>query len=259
MQYVIWKINSDGVGTITLNRPEKRNALNEQLVIELKEVLDLARTDNSCKIVVIESSGEAFCAGADLEYLQKLQKNSFEENVQDSTNLMELFKTIYTFPKIIISKVDGPAIAGGCGLATVTDFCFASNKATFGYTEARIGFVPAIVMVFLLRKIGEGKAREILLTGEVFGADRAKHLGLVNEVIDAAELNDYVNHFAINLVSKNSGRSLALIKEMIATIPEKNLNEALTYAAQKNAEMRESEDCKKGISAFLNKEKISWR
>ncbi|MBO6517175.1 MAG: enoyl-CoA hydratase/isomerase family protein [Bacteroidia bacterium] len=257
MEYVNWDVQNN-IGIITLDRPEKRNALNEQVVTELKHTFKLASDSKDCKVVILKSSGSAFCAGADLDYLQQLQKNSFQENLEDSQHLMELFNMIYRHPKVIITMVDGPAIAGGCGLATVADFCFSSENASFGYTESRIGFVPAIVMVFLLRKIGEGKAKEILLTGEVFNAQRALDLGLINAVVDEQMLEQYTMDFAEKLIKKNSGQSLAMIKEMIANVPEKDLESALGYAAEMNATMRESEDCKKGISAFLNKTKITW-
>lgn len=257
MTYIHWEVR-DRIGYITLNRPEKRNALNQEVVSELKKAFELANQDVNCKVVILQSSSEAFCAGADLQYLQSLQTNTRDENVADSKHLMELFHTIYTFPKLVISKVNGPAIAGGCGLATVADFCFASNSASFGYTEVRIGFVPAIVMVFLLRKIGEGKAKEILLTGEVFSADRAKTLGLINTVVPTEELDAFTEDFARNVIRKSSGQSIAVIKKMVGDIPEMTLTDALTYAAESNAKMREKADCQKGIKAFLNKEKVSW-
>jgi len=257
MQYVQLEVK-DHIGMIILDRPSKRNALNEQVVAELKHAFKSANEDDNCKVIVLRSSGTAFCAGADLEYLQQLQQNSFDDNLQDSKHLMELLKTIYTLPKVVISMVDGPAIAGGCGLATIADYCFASTRAKFGYTEARIGFVPALVMVFLIRKIGEAKAREILLSGEIFDANRANQLGLINAVVEPDILEDYVLSFARQLIEKNSAQSMATIKEMMAAIPEKGLDEALNYAAEKNATMRETEDCRKGITSFLNKEKISW-
>lgn len=257
MQYIQWEVQNQ-IGTLTLNRPEKRNALNEDVVQELHQTLKQAVTDDQCRVVVMRSSGSAFCAGADLGYLQQLQHNSYEENLQDSKQLMKVFKTIYTMPKVVISMVDGPAIAGGCGLATIADYCFASPESKFGYTEARIGFVPAIVMVFLLRKIGEAKAREILLSGEVFDADRAWSLDMVNAVVPSGELEAYTYDFAAKLIHKNSSQSMAMIKKMIAEVPEKTLDEALDYAANMNATMRESDDCKKGIASFLNKEKIKW-
>lgn len=257
MTYIDWEV-TDKIGYITLNRPDKRNALNQQVVTELKQAFAEAKANADCKVVILKSSSDAFCAGADLQYLQSLQTNTRQENVADSTHLMELFHTIYTFPKVVISMVNGPAIAGGCGLATIVDYCFASESASFGYTEVKIGFVPAIVMVFLLRKIGEGRAKEILLSGEVFNAERALNLGLINAVLDSESLEEFTVDFANNIVRKSSSQSVAVIKEMIAKIPEMDLNQALNYAADMNATMREKEDCKKGINAFLRKEKISW-
>lgn len=246
------------VATITLNRPEKRNALNAEMVTELKEAFTKAEKDHEAKVVVLAAAGDAFCAGADLAYLEQLQQNTFEENLADSNHLKELFYQIYTHPKVVIAKIQGHAIAGGCGLATVCDFSFTADHAKFGYTEVRIGFIPAIVKVFLLRKIGEGKAKELLLTGELCDASTAKNYGLVNEIVSADDLEEKVDAFAYMLVSKNSGQSMQLTKEMIAKVQELSLEEGLNHAAEQNAKARATEDCQKGIAAFLNKEKLSW-
>jgi methylglutaconyl-CoA hydratase len=246
------------VGYIILNRPEKRNALSFEFVYKIKEKLTAAINDPNCKVIIIKSSGEAFCAGADLAYLQQLQKNTYEENLADSTHLMELFSMIYHAPKIIISQVEGPAIAGGCGLASVCDFCFATPESTFGYTEVRIGFVPAIVMVFLLRKVGESSAREMMLTGDVFDASQALQYKLINNVIDANSINEYVIKFAEKLCRTTSSQSIALVKQMAANVQHLSTADALSYAAKTNAGARATDDCKKGISSFLNKEKLEW-
>lgn len=244
--------------TITLNRPEKRNALNEQVVSELKVAFGKAAEDKQAKVIVLAANGSAFCAGADLAYLQQLQQNTFEENLVDSNHLKQLFYQIYTHPKVVIAKIQGHAIAGGCGLATVCDFSFAVEEASFGYTEVRIGFIPAIVKVFLLRKIGEGKAKELLLSGSLTDAQGARAYGLINEVVNADELDTKVESFAEKLVAKNSGQSMQFTKQMIAHVQEMGLEDGLTYAAEQNAKARASEDCQKGISAFLNKEKPTW-
>ncbi len=186
----------DRVGYITLNRPEKRNALSYEMVSEIKLAFMNAEADKECKVIVIKGSGEAFCAGADLAYLQKLQTNTFDENLADSRHLMELFQFIYHSKKVVISQINGPALAGGCGLASVCDFSFATPESTFGYTEVKIGFVPAIVMVFLVRKVAEKNAREMLLTGDVFKADKALQYGLINYIIEPEELDDVVFKFA---------------------------------------------------------------
>ncbi len=257
MNFVNYTVK-DRICTITLNRPEKRNALNEQVVSELKLAFQQAAEDKDAKVIVLAAKGEAFCAGADLAYLQQLQQNTFEENLADSNHLKELFQTIYTHPKVVIAKIQGHAIAGGCGLATVCDFSFSVEEAQFGYTEVRIGFIPAIVKVFLLRKIGEGKAKELLLSGDLISADEAKAFGLINHVVKEGELDETVSEFARKLVKKNSGQSMQFTKQMIAHVQELKLEDGLNYAAEQNAKARASEDCQKGIAAFLNKEKPSW-
>lgn len=257
MQFVEYKVE-DGIGRIILNRPEKRNALNAEYVTELKAVVQNAEKDNTCKVIILQANGPAFSAGADLAYLQGLQNNTFEENYADSTHLKELFYQIYTLDKIVIAQIEGHAIAGGCGLATVCDFSFSVPEAMFGYTETKIGFIPAIVKVFLLRKIGEGKAKELLLKGDLFYAQDAKTYGLINDVITNDRISKHVTKFASQLCSQNSGDSLRLTKQMIAQVQEMSLEEGLDYAAKMNAEARATNDCKKGISAFLNKEKIVW-
>ena len=246
------------VGYITLNRPEKRNALSYEMVSEIKLAFMKAEADADCKIIVIKGSGEAFCAGADLAYLQQLQTNTFEENLADSRHLMELFQFIYHSHKVVISQISGPALAGGCGLATVCDFSFATPQSTFGYTEVKIGFVPAIVMVFLVRKVAEKTARQLLLTGDVFDAQKALNYGLINEIVEADALDETVFKFAQKLCKQTSAQSLGLVKEMLANVQSMEVNSALNYAAQTNAKARATEDCKKGIAAFLNKEKLTW-
>ncbi|MGB3073893.1 MAG: enoyl-CoA hydratase/isomerase family protein, partial [Chitinophagales bacterium] len=162
---------------IILARPEKKNALNDTVVTELTHALQLATDDDEVKIIILKAEGDVFSAGADLEYLQRLQNFSYEENLADSTLLKTLLLKIYTHPKIVIAQVEGHAIAGGCGLAAVCDFCFSVPDAKFGYTEVKIGFIPALVMVFLLRKINGAKARELLFTGKLVTAAEALSYG----------------------------------------------------------------------------------
>lgn len=246
------------IGYITLNRAEKRNALNAGMVLAMKTALTQLADDPSVKVVVIKAEGSAFCAGADLGYLQQLQSNTFEENLEDSRSLKDLFYQIYTYPKVVIAQIQGHALAGGCGLATVCDFSFAVDHAKFGYTEVKIGFIPAIVKVFLLRKIGEGKAKQLLLDGDLINAQEAKEMGLINWVVDAASLEEKVYVYAQKLIQQNSAQSMQLTKEMIAFVQEKSLEEGLDYAAHMNAKARATADCQQGISSFLNKEKLTW-
>ncbi len=257
MDFVRYEVNNR-VATITLDRPDKRNALSGEMVTELKTAFGQASEDENVKVIVLAAEGDAFCAGADLAYLQQLQSNTYEENLADSSHLMELFKMIYEHKHVVIARIQGHAIAGGCGLATVCDFSFTVPEAKFGYTEVRIGFIPAIVKVFLLRKLGEGKAKQLLLSGDLIDAGEAQDMGLINWVVSADELDDKVAAFAQKLVTKNSGQSMSLTKAMIAEVQSMNVEDGLRYAAEQNARARGTEDCQKGIASFLNKEKPQW-
>ena len=248
----------DRIGFITLNRPEKRNALSFELVEELKINFARAEGDDGVKVIVLRANGETFCAGADLSYLQKLQNFSRKENLEDSRLLKDLFYKIYTLSKVVIAQVQGHALAGGCGLATVCDFVYAVPEAKFGYTEVKIGFIPAIVMVFLIRKIGEQKSKLLLLSGELVSDESAVQFGLVNKIVNKEKLETAVIDFAIRLIKNNSGQSMGLTKRMIGEVQSMKLEDALEYAAEKNVEARASNDCKKGIQAFLNKEDLIW-
>ncbi len=258
MQFVETR-SQNGIYEIILNRPDKRNALNSSFVQELTDAFITADKDEQTRVVILKANGKAFSAGADLAYLQQLQKNTYEENLADSTQLKNLFAHIYNHKKIVIAQVEGHAIAGGCGLVTVCDFVFSVPDALYGYTEVKIGFVPAIVMFFLLRKTGEAKARELLLTGKLVSAQFFKELGLVTEIVEAGEINQHVHDFAAQLVQQTSPQSIALTRKMIAEIQDLSAADALAYAAAQNAHARAQDDCKRGIGAFLNKEEISWR
>lgn len=246
------------VATLTLNRPEKRNALNDEMASILLSHLNSLKDNEDCKVLIIKANGDAFCAGADLGYLQKLQNNSYEENLADSKSLMQMFKALYEFPKVTISQVEGPAFAGGCGLAGLCDFCFASPEAQFAYTEVKIGFIPAIVSVFLSPKIGENLAKQMLLTGDVYTALEAKEMRLVNKIVDSSTINEQVLEFALKLVKTVSSESISMTKSLLNNIKGYSLDEQLEMAAKANAHARASKDCKRGISAFLNKEKLAW-
>jgi methylglutaconyl-CoA hydratase len=248
----------DRIATITLNRPEKRNALNDELVQELIGLFDQAAHDEDVKVVVIKANGKAFCAGADLSYLQQLQKNTFEENLEDSRQLAKLFQSIYEHPKVVIGQIEGPAIAGGCGLANLCDFSFSTPEAIFGYSEVKIGFVPALVMIYLVRKIGEGRARDLLLSGKAISAEEAFAWGLINQIVDEDKIEAFVLDFASSLCEGNASSSMRLVKKMLARVQDLPLNDALDYAATMNAKARSSDDCVKGISTFLDKKRLSW-
>lgn len=246
------------VATITIDRPDKRNALNATVVSELLTAFQTAEQAADVKVVILRGNGKAFCAGADLDYLKQLQAFDFEQNLADSNHLKSLFEWIYKMGKPVIALIQGHAIAGGAGLATVCDFAFTVPEAKFGYTEVKIGFIPAIVMTFLIRKIGETRAKELLLSGEIIDAATAERYNMLNKVIDADAIEAYVNEFAEKLCTQNSAQSMAITKKMIGDVQTFPISEAFNFAARMNARARASEDCKKGIAAFLNKEKLEW-
>lgn len=257
MEHVLYEVE-ERICILTLNRPEKKNALNAAMVAELKTTFSRAEADDKVKVIVLRANGDVFCSGADLESLQQLQKNSFEDNLKDSNNLKELFLLIYRLRKVVIAQVQGHALAGGCGLATVCDFVFAVPEAKMGYTEVRIGFIPAIVMVFLLRKVGEQKGKQLLLSGMLVNGEDLLQIGLVNKLVTRDNLPHEVIEFAQQLINNNSSQSMETTKQMISEVQSMSLLEGLDYAASMNTKARESDDCKKGIAAFLNKEKLSW-
>jgi methylglutaconyl-CoA hydratase len=257
MNYIMYE-KGNRIAKITLNRPDKRNALNGDVVSELTSTLHQAAADNDVKIIILAARGDAFCAGADLGYLQQLQKFSYEENLADSTKLKELLFAMYTLPKVIIAQVQGHALAGGCGLVSVCDFALSVHSARFGYTEVKIGFVPAIVMPFLVRKIGEGKARKLLLSGNPITAAEALELGLITGLTEPEKLENETLQLARQLVITNSGQSMALTKKLLYQTGTIALEAALEHAARANAEARSTADCQRGITAFLNKEKVLW-
>ena len=240
--------------TITLNRPEKRNALNPQLVAELTMAFSSAEADANCRVVLLKAEGKAFSAGLDLESLQAIAGQSHNKNLQDSRKLAELFRRIYTLPKPVIAVVTGPAIAGGCGLATVCDLTLAAPEAKFGYTEVKIGFVAAIVSVFLVRMIGEKHARDLLLSGRLIDAAEAVRIGLINEVVPADQIVARAKQLAGDLAA-NSPQSLAATKQLLVG----NIEKALDAACKLNATARQTEDCKEGVKAFLEKRPPRWQ
>lgn len=243
---------------IVLDRAEKRNALNETMVSELREAFRQAAADEQVKVVVLKALGKVFSAGADLQYLEQLQRNTAEENLADSKNLMDLFKQIYAHPKLVIAQVQGHAIAGGCGLATVCDLCYAVPEAKFGYSEVTIGFIPALVSVFLVRKIGEGPARELLLTGRRIEASEAVSIGLINGLMAPDQIDQQVGEKALFLAAHTSPAAVALTKQLLWASGGLNLDDSLSLAATMNAEARQTADCRHGIRAFLEKKEVTW-
>jgi methylglutaconyl-CoA hydratase len=245
--------------TITLRRPERRNALDDVMVQELTSAFTLAARDPDVKVVVLSAEGPAFCAGADLEYLQRIASYDLEAHRTDSRRLAALYRLIYELRKPAVAVVHGPALAGGCGLASVCDFIVASREhARFGYTEVHIGFIPAVVMVFLIKRVGEGRARELVLRGKVLDADAAREAGLASIVVPQKSLAGAVDDLVAELLSENSAASMALCKDMLSRLHGMNFLDAIDFAANMNATARMTADCRRGIERFLAKEKFRW-
>ena len=246
----------DGVATITLNRPDKRNAISFELIDDLLHALG-AVSQSEAIVLILTGAGKAFCSGMDLDNLKSLLGRSPEQNVQDSQSMAKLFRTLYEFPKVTIAAVNGPAIAGGTGLALLCDFTLSVPEAKFGYTEVRIGFVPAIVSTFLLRQIGEKQARDLLLTGRLFDAEEAVRLGLVNEIVPADTLMSRAHELAAQLM-QNSSSSLRATKQLLNDHARAELDAQIDAAVRENAAIRTTADFREGISAFLDKRKPVW-
>ena len=240
----------NGIGFVTLNRADKRNSLHPDLVKSLKEKLHEAENDDEVKVLIITGEGKSFCAGADLAYLKDLEKYSVTENEKDSESLAEMFLQIYYFPKPTIAAINGAAIAGGCGLASVCDLVVADEKSKFGYSEVKIGFLPAIVSLFLMKRVGEGVAKQLLLTGEIINGKRAYNIGFANYFVN--DLIPESTQLAQNLI-QNSSTSMSYTKNMIHSISNLNVNEAVDYCIRLNTISRSTEDFKKGLYNFLNK------
>ena len=247
------------VATLTLNRPDKRNALNAALVTALRDALAEIAEDDAVRAVVLTGAGDVFSAGADLAALKALQTASPLENQDDSAHLAGLFEAIYRHPKPVIAKINGHAIAGGCGLAAVCDFSLAAEPAKLGFTEVRIGFVPAIVSVFVVRKLGEAAARDLLLRGRLIEAPAAAEMGLITQSMPPDELDAAVDDLAHELATETSGSAVRLTKNLLADLPGMGFREAIDHAVTINAFARGTDDCQAGIAAFLNKEDPPWK
>lgn len=249
-------VYDSGLVKVTLNRPEKRNALSFQLLDDFLKALDEVEQSNA-QVLILTGSGKAFCAGMDLDELQTLTGKSHSENVEDSRRMARIFRRLYDFPKPTIAAVNGAAIAGGTGLATMCDFTLAVPEAKFGYTEVRIGFVPAIVSSILVWQVGHKIARDLLLTARIFDAAEAHRLGLVNEVIAPEQLITRARELASQLM-EYSPTSLRLTKKLLNGFISAQLDEQIELAVNENAGIRQTADFREGMASFLEKRKPRW-
>jgi methylglutaconyl-CoA hydratase len=257
MQYSTLKFAQDGaIAVVTLDRPDRRNAVSRTMIDDLQAALNQAET-GPARVLLITGSGKAFCAGMDLEELQAIAAQSPDENLEDSRQMASMFYRIYTFPKPVIAAVNGAAIAGGCGIATLADFTLAVPEAKFGYTEVKIGFIPALVSVFLRRQVGEKRSREILLSGRIFDAAEAFRIGLVTEVVPAEKLMERARELAGSLLAA-SPTSLQRTKQLLLRLDETALRAELDLAFRANAEIRSTPDFREGLASFLEKRPPKW-
>jgi methylglutaconyl-CoA hydratase len=245
-----------GIATITLDRPEKRNAISFALIDDLLRALKEVEASEAL-VLILTGAGKAFSSGMDLENLKALLGRTPEQNLQDSEAMVRLFRSLYEFPKVTIAAVNGPAIAGGAGLALLCDFTLAVPEAKFGYTEVRIGFVPAIVSTFLLRQVGEKRARDLLLTGRIIGAEEAERMGLINEIVAPEKLTARARELA-SLLMENSPSSLRATKQLLTDHARADLDAQIEAAIRENAAVRTTADFREGIASFLEKRKPLW-
>src|SRR5271166_1940383 len=245
------------LATLTLNRPDKRNAINSKMVSEIQSALDEIENGRT-RVAIVTGAGKSFCAGMDLEMLSDIANQSSAENMDDSRRMGKMFRRIWGFSKPLIAAVNGAALAGGCGIATLCDFTLSVPEAKFGYTEVKIGFLPAIVSVFLTRQIGDKQSRDLLLTGRLLGAAEAKEFGLVNEIVPAEKLMDRVNELAEVLIAA-SPASVTRAKHLLTSGAAASLDHDLERAILENARIRCTPDFKEGLASFLEKRKPNWQ
>jgi len=246
----------DSVATITFNRPEKRNAISYELIDELLRALAEVE-HSSAQVLIINGAGPAFCSGMDLDNLRNITSRSEADNLKDSETMARLFRAIYEFPKPTIAAVNGAALAGGCGMATLCDFTIAAENAKFGYTEVRIGFIPAIVSSFLIMQVGEKVARDLLLTGRIIEANEACRLGLANETVPPDNLMQWCINLATTL-KHNSPASLVATKKLLVSFVKPELDRNIEMANGENARIRTTQDFREGVTSFLEKRKPHW-
>jgi methylglutaconyl-CoA hydratase len=251
MSEIIYETENQ-IANITLNRPEKRNALKDALINSLKDALKKADKDENLRAIVIRGGGKDFCSGADLSALQKIAESDVLENLSDAENLMELYAMIRKIKVPVIAAVNGRALAGGCGLATACDIVLANESARFGYPEVKIGFVPAMVMAILRRNLSEKKSFELITQGFEFSATEAEKFGLINRVFADETFDEDVKNY-VSVYEKVSRSAVVLSKKLLYQMDGMDFDKALTTGAQVNTIARLTDDCQQGIAKFLNK------
>jgi methylglutaconyl-CoA hydratase len=260
MEYTRIKYTVDRrIATVTLSRPEHQNALDDAMINELSHALHAANKSSSVRVILLKGEGEVFCSGTDPDLLRRLLKYEFDQNLDDSKALMKLFVQIHTLRTPVIAVVRGPAIASGCGLAAVCDLVIASKEtARLGFPEVTLGFVPAVALGFLVRRIGEGRARELAMLGTILSAEEAATIGLVNHAVPETQLDETADAFATRLAESTSPSAIGLVKELLSRVHGMSTNDALEYAANLSALSRMTDDCRRGLNAVLKDEGVKW-
>jgi methylglutaconyl-CoA hydratase len=254
-QTLTYQTNGD-ITIIALTVPEKRNAISAQMITDFLGAMEQADADPA-RVVIITGSGKAFCAGMDLGELQQLSKQGLQKHLEDARRITKMFYRLHSFPKPVIAAVNGAAIAGGCGIATLADFTLAVPEAKFGYTEVKLGFMPAVVSVFLRRRVGDKQVRDLLLTGRVVDATEAMRMGLVTEIVPQELLMTRAQEIAALLLAA-SPTAVARTKKLLLNFDRVAIRAELEIAIEANAESRSSLDFREGISAYLEKRTPKW-
>jgi methylglutaconyl-CoA hydratase len=251
------KVETDGtLALITLNRPEKRNAISAAMIAELLTALQDVESGGE-RVAIISGAGKAFCAGMDLDALKSLATQSPEQNLEDARRTAGFFRRLWSFPKPLIAAVNGAALAGGCGIATLCDFTLAVPEAKFGYTEVRVGFIPALVSMFLERQVGEKQARDLFLTGRILDAAEAKAIGLVTSIVPAERLMTGARELAATLMGNSPGSVLAT-KRLLVRASEAEIDRRIELAVAESVAIRSTPDFREGLAAFLEKRQPRW-
>lgn len=258
MEYTTIKYDKDGqIGRISFNRPDIHNAFNSTVIDEMLYLFDQLLEDKELRVVVLTGAGKSFCAGADLNWMRSVKEQSFDENLKESNRLADLFYKIYTFPKPIIGKINGAAIGGGTGFVAVCDIAIAAESAKFSFSEVKIGVVPACIGPYVIKKMGEGKARELFITGERMKAKRACKVGLVNDYTDDDKLDGKVEDL-IQTILSSGPEAVAMAKRLVSEVPSMTPEQFKPYTAEMIAKLRVSDEGQEGMDAFLNKRKPNW-
>ena len=258
MDTILYEIDGP-VARITLNRPEVHNAFNDAMLVEFNDVFrEIQGKRGEIRVVVLTGNGKSFCAGADIHWMKKMVKYSYEENIEDAYRLSECMHRLYSLPQPTICRVNGSAIGGGTGLVAACDIAIAQKEAVFSLSEVKLGLVPACISPYVVKRAGEFKCREFFLSGERISAEKALSASLVNEVVSMEELDKAVDRW-IEQFLKNGPEALAVCKKLLEDVPGMPLDDVKGYTADVIAKLRSSAEGQEGMNAFLEKRKPSWR